>query len=691
MQRLFRTEDARLITGQGRFVHNLALPGMRFGVFVRSSVASALIDVDLWAAKQMPGVVQIVSAADLGALRLPKPNPLLPELTAHVSPFLAGDEVRYVGEPIVLVVASDVALAQQAADAVQVRYSPKADEPESPHFEVRHHSGTPQKADLTVSITHRQPRVQAMSMEPRASVARWNADDQSLTFWTGTQAVARARDMLAEVLTIDVAKVRVIAPDVGGAFGAKASLYPEDFVLAFAARALQASVQWTSTRSEEFLSATQGRGAAFSGALSINASGEFVGLEADFDFPLGAWLPFSAAVPLRNAVRILPGPYRVPHVKITGAAKFTHEAATNIYRGAGRPEAALLMERLIDDAARQARIDPVALRQKNLIRRDEMPFKTPTGETLDAGDYPLALSAACEAFGYAAARVDQATRRGAGGLVGIGVACYVEPCGQGWESARVTLLDNGQVEVASGSSAQGQGHETSFALIAAEVLGIDASRITVVHGDTAFAPDGIGALASRSMAIGGSAIREAALHVKAALAAGASYPIIANVKYTARMEAWSYGAVIAALSIDADTGVATIERIVWADDAGRIISPMLAKGQLLGGLAQGLGQAMMEAIRYDATGQLETGSLMDYAIPRATDMPPVEIISIHEPTNANTLGAKGVGEAGCIGVPAAILNAACDALTDFETSTLTFPLTSETLWRVLQTPKVTPP
>ncbi|MGL5004774.1 MAG: xanthine dehydrogenase family protein molybdopterin-binding subunit, partial [Casimicrobium sp.] len=405
------------------------------------------------------------------------------------------------------------------------------------------------------------------------------------------------------------------------------------------------------------------------------------------DFPLGAWLPYSSAVPLRNAARILPGPYRVPNVDIRGSARASHEAATNIYRGAGRPEAALLMERLVDAAAAALNIDPVLLRKTNLIAADAMPYSTPTGETLDAGDYVRALDAACRAFDYETARRMQHERRRAGELVGIGVACYIEPCGQGFESARVTLFDDGRVEVASGSSAQGQGHETSFARIAADVLGIEPTYVTVIHSDTALAPDGIGALASRSMAIGGSAVLLATQEARAKRDAGAAFPIIAQVKYTAPMEAWSYGCVIAQMAIDTDTGEPTIERIVWADDAGHIVSPVLAKGQLIGGLAQGLGQAMMEAIAYDANGQLATGSLMDYAVPRASDMPPVTIVNLEVPTNANALGAKGVGEAGCIGVPAALLNAACDALREFETNTLSFPLTSETLWRVLQIQK----
>ena len=417
----------------------------------------------------------------------------------------------------------------------------------------------------------------------------------------------------------------------------------------------------------------------------MDADGHFVHLEARLAFPLGAWLPFSAAMPVRNAARILPGPYRVGSVDIEAHATQSNAAAVNIYRGAGRPEAALLMERLVDAAARVGGIDPVELRRRNLIPASAMPYDTPTGERFDSGDYPAALERACERFGYAAERAQQARRRAAGELVGIGLAMYVEPCGQGWESARVTLLPDGTVTVASGSAAQGQGHQTTYAAIVATVLGLDPQLVTAVHGDTALCPDGIGALASRSIAIGGSAVQAAARAAAARRDAGEPLPLTAESVYTAPGEAWSYGCVIARMSILAETGEPRIERMVWVDDAGRIISPQLAEGQLHGGLAQGIGQAMLERIVYDDSGQLLTGSLLDYALPRAGDMPPLEIDSLCIPATANALGAKGVGEAGTIGVPAALLNAAIDALSPFKVTDLDFPLTAERLWRTINT------
>jgi len=374
-------------------------------------------------------------------------------------------------------------------------------------------------------------------------------------------------------------------------------------------------------------------------------------------------------------------------VDIHSSTRRSHAAAVNIYRGAGRPEATLLMERLVERAARRIGMDPVELRLRNLVAASDMPYATPTGETFDAGDYRAALERACEAFGYPAERAEQARRRAAGECVGIGLALYVEPCGQGWESARVTLHADGGASVASGSSAQGQGHETSYAAIAAQALGLPAERIRVLHGDTATSPEGVGALASRSMAIGGSAVLLAAQEAARRRDAGETLPLTAEQVYTAPAEAWSYGCVIARLVVDRDTGKPTIERIVWADDAGHIVSPQLAEGQLIGGMAQGIGQALLERLAYDEDGQLITGSLMDYAVPRADDMPAIdaiELVGLHQPTRANALGAKGVGEAGCIGVPAALLNAAADALSPWGEPELDFPLTAERLWRAQQ-------
>ena len=691
---LARVEDRRLLTGRGLYVHDVTLPGMLHAVFVRSSYARArLLSLDLQPALDCEGVLAVLDAAQLGALCMPPANPLLPLGDVPDFPLLARGRVDYLGQPIAVVVARSLQAAQRAAEQVLVDYAAEPAQADGAAgaltvASVRHQAGLTDLAQAVhkVRLVHHQARVIAMSLEPRAIVAQWDAASGRLCAWLSTQTPSRARSDIARTLGLLTQQVRVIAPDVGGAFGAKASVSPEDLVIAFVARHVQASVKWTSPRSEEFTSATQGRGARLEGELWLDAQGRFVHLQANMNFPVGAWLAFSAVVPARNAARILPGPYRVSSIDIAAQAAMSNAAAVHIYRGAGRPEAALLMERLVEMAARQSGIDPVELRLRNLV--SAMPHATPTGESLDAGDYRAALEQACARFDYAHERREQARRRAAGEWVGIGLAMYVEPCGQGWESARVSLLPDGRVEVASGSASQGQGHQTSYAVIAAEALGCDPALITVAEGDTASCPAGIGALASRSMAIGGSAVLQAASAAARRRDAGEQLPIVEDTVYTAAAEAWSYGCVIARMAIDPETGQPHIERLVWVDDAGRIISPQLAEGQLLGGLAQGLGQAMLERIVYDDDGQLLTGSLMDYAIPRADEMPLVELESLaagtSTHTSANLLGAKGVGEAGCIGVPAALLNAAADALSPLGEKTLDFPLTAERLWQAMQ-------
>jgi carbon-monoxide dehydrogenase large subunit len=687
---LARVEDRRLLTGRGQYLHDLQVPGMLHAVFVRSTYACARLRcLDLKAAGAGADVLAVIDAAQLGALTMPPANPLLPLQPLPDFPLLARNRVDFLGQPIALVVARSLYAAQHAAELVAVDYDAESalhDGAAGAQTVSRVHHQAGDRAQLQavhkVQLVHQQARVISMSLEPRAMLAQWCPQTALLTAWLGTQTPSRARADIARCLGLPLTQVHVIAPDVGGAFGAKASVAAEELVVAFAAHHLQACVKWTSSRSEEFTSATHGRGARLEGELWLDAQGRFVRLQADMNFPTGAWLGYSAVVPARNAARILPGPYLVSSIDIAAQAAMSNAAAVHIYRGAGRPEAALLMERLVEMAARQSGIDPVELRLRNLVR--DMPHATPTGESLDAGDYRAALERACARFDYAHERCEQARRRAAGELVGIGLAMYVEPCGQGWESARVSLLPDGRVEVASGSASQGQGHQTSYAAIAAEALGCDPALIKVMEGDTATCPAGIGALASRSMAIGGSAVLQAATAAARRRDAGEQLPIVEDKVYNAPAEAWSYGCVIARMAIDPETGQPHIERLVWVDDAGSIISPQLAEGQLLGGLAQGLGQAMLERIVYDDQGQLLTGSLMDYAIPRADEMPLVELESLTVSTSANLLGAKGVGEAGCIGVPAALLNAAADALSPLGEKKLDFPLTAERLWRAMQ-------
>jgi len=685
-----RREDAALLRGEACFGQDLKLPHSLHLAFVRSPQAHAhIVQIDTALALKMPGVHAVLTATDLGQHWLPAINPLLPLLHDVRFELLAQDTLSYVGQVVAVVVAQNAQLASHAAEQVQVSLRPQ---PVASDFDAQspvttqtqhHHGELPQNAP-SASISLHVPRLSAMPMEPRACSASWHDDTQSITLWLATQTPSRAQADAAYVLGLEVGQVHVICPDVGGAFGARASVSPEDLLVALTARYMSATVRWASSRSEDFLGGMQGRGARIDGELWVNAQGRLQGLSAQLHFTLGAWLPYSGVVPLRNAARILPGPYDLHQLKIDGIATRANTAPVNIYRGAGRPEAALLMETLMDMAARQHGIDPVDLRMKNLVSAQDMPFTTANGEVLDSGDYAKALRLACDRFGYTHERIEQNKRRARGEWVGIGVAMYIEPCGQGWESARVTLSSNGRVTVASGSPAQGQGHVTTYARIAADCLGCDESQIDVLMGDTQTCPIGIGSLASRSTAIAGSAIIQACTRAREQERLGADYPITVEERFTAK-EAWSYGCVLIRLGIDTDTGKPTIERLVWVDDAGHIVQPKLANGQLIGGAAQGLGQALMEQLIYDEQGQLLTGSLMDYAIPRASDMPEIDILSMHTPSPLNLLGAKGVGEAGCIGIPAALMNAARDALSPIGEPTLQFPLTSEQLWRVMQT------
>jgi aerobic carbon-monoxide dehydrogenase large subunit len=697
-----RREDPALLSGRGLFTSDVEVPGLLHGVFVRSQhAAGQLLRVDCAAAMARADVVAVLTAQSLLQDHrlpcMPTPNPLLPVQMGSPFPVLAHQSVAYVGQPIALVVARSLCAAQQAARALQVRIAPQVAAPDAvvgqPVCSVTHcfdaatamrDAPTPSSPHATqqVRVALELPRVLAMSMEPRAMVAQWDDEAQHLTVWLGTQTPSRAQADLAAALDVSMGHVRVIAGAVGGAFGAKSSLCPEDIVLALAAQQLKAAVRWVSSRADEFTSGMQGRGARLAGTLSVTPQGSLCRLDAWLDFTLGAWLAYSAVVPLRNAARILPGPYRVQHLRVQGQASMSSTAPVTIYRGAGRPEAALLMETLVEQAARSIGMDVAQLRRRNLVASCDMPYTTPTGELLDSGDYLRALDMACERFDYAAQRAEQTRRRAAGEVLGIGMALYVEPCGVGWESARVTLHSDGTANVASGSPAQGQGHGSTYARIAALALDIAEDKVAVEYGDTAHCPAGVGALASRSTAIAGSAIVQACQELRSRQQAGEALPLETQVQYAAA-EAWSYGCVIARMAVQRDTGQTTIEQIVWVDDAGTVIHPELAQGQLIGGLAQGLGQAMMEQLVYDHAGQLLTGSLMDYAVPRAQDMPPISLHSFSTPSPHNLLGAKGVGEAGCIGVPAALMNAARDALSPLGECALQFPLTSEQLWRAM--------
>ena len=736
-----RVEDERLLTGRARFVDDNLPQGCVHLAFLRSPHARArIVALRTDAAEQAAGVLLVATGADLAGIGALPVNPVMPGMAVPQIAMLPAGEVGAVGDAVAAVVAELLDAARDAVELIDVEYEPidAVTDPDAAATAEPALAGLAANAVLarswrhgdvgaafasaaaTIELRVAQPRVAAVALEPRAALATSDAGAGELTAWLSTQTPHRARSDLARLLNLDEGRVRVLARDVGGAFGAKASLYPEDVVVAWAAMRLRRPVKWTASRGEDLLATAHGRGAAMDGELAVADDGRVLGLRARASFPLGRFLTYSAAVPAWNAGRILPGPYRAEAVDIAVRGVVTNTAAIGIYRGAGRPEAAMLMERLMDEAARQLGIDPVDIRRRNLIPGGSFPYRTPTGQVFDSGAYRELLDRVCDTVGYARLRAEQARRRADGEHVGIGVAVYVEPCGQGWESARARLAKDGTIEVATGSSAQGQGRETAYAQIAADALGVPFDAIVVRHGDTGTTPKGVGALASRSTAIGGSAVLEAATALRAkaracaaqllqsvvddvaqnsegfsvagdpgrhvdwrAIAGAVSDGLETSVVLAAAGEAWSFGCCLAVVGIDGETGVLRIERLIWGDDAGIIVNPLLVEGQLVGGMAQGLGQALMERIVYDETGQLVTGSLMDYAMPRAADMPDVEFLKSVTPTRANPLGAKGVGEAGCIGIPAALVNAAVDALAPLGVRHLDMPITSDKLWRVI--------
>lgn len=720
---LRRREDAALLTGRGCFAADVPPPpGTLTARFLRAAAGPGrILALEAAAARAMPGVVAVFTAADLPPAAQPPVNRFFPDVPAAGFAPLAGPEVPFAGAPVAMVLADTAAQAEDAVEAIRLEIETHA--PAERHA-FRGHFGQEDippaveaAAAVLVATRIRHARLAPAALEPRAVLAV--PEGGRLRLHLSSQTPHRARADLAAVLGLDPAAVRVAGGDVGGSFGAKASLTPEEAAVAMAAWRLGRPVRWVATRGEEFLSAPRGRGLDLAGRMGFDASGRALFLTAAVSAPLGARLTYSAAVPARNAARCLPGPYAVAQAAVRAEGRLTAEPAIGIYRGAGRPEAAILLERLMDRAAQQLGLSPVAIRRRNLLPPAALPHTTPTGEVLDSGDYPALLARALALAGGEWERLaaERDARRARGECVGIGIGCYVEPCGQGWESARVEITAEGRIRACTGSTAQGQGRASATAQILAEALRLaDPAEVEVLLHDTDATPEGIGALASRSSGIGGGALWQAAalLEERARAAAGRLLnapveevapapggfalladparrvgwgglgPLSAEVRFTAETESWAAGCVIIRVAIDRETGMVAIEHLAWAEDAGRIVNPLLAEGQMWGGLAQGIGEVLCEAIATDAAGTLLSGSFLDYALPRAAEMPPaVAFGGLARPSlAANTpLGAKGIGEAGTIGVPAALINAIADALGGLPEE-IGLPLTPETIWRL---------
>lgn len=749
-----RKEDPRLIRGYGTYTGNLSLPGMRHIALVRSPYAHALIrGIDASAALRRPGVIAVVTGQDM----LPYYQPMVvassdPSGKPNTHYPLSIERVRYVGEAVAAVIADSPVIAEDAVEDVVVDWEPlpavtdmeRALDADAPLvFDTMpsnlEHKGTNQSGDVETAFAGayrivRQrivsQRLAAVPMEGRAIVAAPDPSTGGLTVWTSTQTPHQLRSDICGALGLPENLIRVIAPDVGGGFGVKVGAYPEDILLAALAQRYQSPMRWVETRLENMLTTTHGRGQIADVEAAVQQDGIVTALRMHVLADMGSYPPINFIPDLTGLMAV--GVYRIPAVDFRSTSVFTHTIPIAAYRGAGRPEAAYYIERMMDLIAEELALDPIEVRRKNMLTPEQFPYKTPTGLTYDSGNYETALNKALELTPYAELRAEQAERRARNDdrLMGIGLACYVEVCGPGpYESAILRVEPSGTVTVMTGISPHGQGQGTTFAQIVADLIGADYDRVIVRYGDTATTPMGIGTYGSRGLAIGGSALMQAAVKVRekasriAAHMLEAAYEDIelVNGQYQVRgvpskglslgqiagraysdnlpadiasgLEAtdffrppeaiFPFGAHIAVVEIERATGIVHLRDYISVDDCGPRISPMLVEGQLHGGLAQGIGQALFEQVVYDAQGQLLTGSLMDYALPRADVFPHFRLGQTITPTPNNPLGAKGVGEAATIGSTPAVVNAVMDALKPFGVRHLDMPLWPSKIWAAI--------
>jgi len=738
-----RLEDARLLTGQGRFTDDVRLEGAAHVAFLRSPHAHARIaKLEVAAARTAPGVVAVFTGADVAAdgvgplpfTHLHKRQDGSPIVAPPRMPITA-DEAHFVGDAVAMVVAETRNQARDAAEMIDVDWEPLAAIADLPgaaragHVAAYYHAGDKAAREAAFAAAAHVVRLQVVNqrvvanpLEPRALAAQYDAASGRSTLWCPTQNVHTVRAQLAAVLDVKEEALRVVSADVGGGFGARGYAYPEHAALLWAAKKLGRPLRWLAERSENFLAEVHGRDNLTVAELAVDAGHRFTALRIRTLANVGAYISsFGAAVPAMSGVRAPTGVYAIPVLDHEVKMMFTNTTPVDAYRGAGRPEMGYLLERLVERAALELGADPVELRLKNLIPAARMPYANPVGYTYDCGDFEKMLRGALEAADWDgfAARKQAAEARGL--RYGRGLACYVEITGSArlTEMVRMIAAADGTLEVDSGTQAIGQGLWTAYAQVVAEKLGIDPQTIRVVQGDSDLLNAGGGAGGSRGLQIGGSAALAGALAlVEAArpLAAQALEAAAADLEYgagrfriagtdrgiglfelagkqpgrrivcehteTAKGQTWPNGCQVAEVEIDPETGLVRVARHGAVDDIGRVINPLTAESQIHGGMAQGLGQALFEQSVYDEHGQLLTGSFMDYAMPRAADMPDlVTRFDQSVPTRQNLLGAKGAGEAGCHGAVPAIVNAVIDALGVKE---IDMPLTPERVWRALR-------
>ena len=774
-QRVRRREDPRLVKGRGNYVDDMKLPGMLHLAFKRSDVAHGIIrSIDTSAAEAMPGVELVLTGAQLAEM-IP-PMPVATPFPAPDHHSVTPDRVRYVGEPVAVVVASDRYAATDAADAivVEIEELPAVVNPERAmngepaviHEAFENNLAVPlapagtgvnpvtleiedesalndafEQADVVVSQRMVSQRLVPNAMEPRGVIARFEPGNDELTVWSTTQNPHIARTLLAAILGMGQHQVRVIAPDVGGGFGSKINVYGEDFVAAAISRRLGLPVKWIEDRSEAFMTTIHGRDVICYLDLAATAEGKVLGVKMRLVADIGAYeMVLTAAIPTLVAFMIS-GVYDIGVVRCDLTEVFTNKMPTDAYRGAGRPEGIYFLERGIDMLAAKLGMDPAEVRRRNFIQPDQFPYTTAGGMVYDSGEYERALDMALANADWEQMKADRDAARAEGRLVGLGLSFYTEICGFGpsaamptvglWEHASVSVERDGKVRATTGVSSHGQGHETTFAQMVADEFSIPMDDIVIVHGDTGQVRGGTGTFGSRSQVVGGTALLLAASKVQEKMRrfaapmlelqpsdlsfkdgmigptgreeTGVAFADVAAFAYVPiplppdtepglSEEAfwepegftWPFGCYISQVEIDRDTGELELQRFVGVDDCGNVVNPLIVAGQIHGGIAQGVGQAMIEEAVYDEeSGQLLTASFMDYAIPRARDLPRFELDHTVTPSPLNPLGVKGIGEAGTIGSTPSIVNAAVDALSGLGVEHIDMMLRPEKLWRLI--------
>ena len=767
-----RLEDPRLLTGRGTFVDDRKLPGMLHVAFRRSDNAHACVEgIDIAKAKAMPGVVAVVTAADIADDFNPlRATSRMADYYATELPVLAHRKVRYVGEAVVAVVADNRARAEDAAENVHIDFSPlavlndpeQAAEPDAPRL----HADAPSnvvfsrafgRGDMEAALDQAHTRVNRRfrmrrktpgAIENRGYLADYDQGRRALTLYSTTQVPGIIRDALCDMLDLSGSRLRVVAADVGGGFGSKASLYPEEVLVCILSRRLGCPVKWMSDRLEDLITTTQAFDEIVDAELALDADGHILGLKADVLGDIGAYsiYPWTAVLEPVQVVSFLPGPYRIPvyQGRVRGIA--TCKAPTGPYRGVGRPVSTFVMERLIDMAARQLSLDAMEMRRRNLVRADEMPYRAGSGLMWDHADFIACLDGVRDALDYDAAKIQQAAARKEGRWFGIGFSNYAEltgigsrisaapgmPINTGTESANIRIDSSGAVSAFFGVASHGQGLETTLAQIIAEELGVAVEDVEVIHGDSAAVAHGTGTYASRSTVLAGGAatlsardlkqkVITAAAHLLEAAAADievsagvirvsgtdramtfrelaravysemgrlprevrASIELESTQTYDPYFGTTTPAAHAAIVEIDINTYVVKIHRYVVVEDCGRVINPLIVDGQVHGGVAQGIGVALLEEVIYDNDGQILTASLVDYLLPSAVEIPSLEVTHLRTGTPDNIGEFRGLGEGGTIGAPAAIANAISDALAPLGIEVDELPVTPERLFRLI--------